>query len=173
MSRPTMETRRVSIATIVPTRNKDDGNWLQGRKLTPYTRLPNSYVQMGQTPQNSYAPGFELEPAASPRKIGLQQSPRPVAGHNLICSSYVAQRLMSFRRRDDQENEGSGATDIQLSYRNKNVPSSSVRDITKRLADGRLDQDMGLKSDSFTRNGFQSSDEKGRLSQIPKPVKKL
>lgn len=147
MSRPTMETRRVSIATIIPARNKDDGNWLQGRKLTPYTRrLPNSYVQVGQTPLNSYAPGFEGEPAASPRKIGQQQPPRQTAGHNLICSSYVAQRLLSFRRREDQENEVGEASDAQLlSYHRKPPASSSVRDITKRLADGRLDQDTSPK----------------------------
>lgn len=139
-----METRRVSIATIIPTRTKEDGNWLQGRKLTPYMRLTNSYVQIGQTPLNSYAPGFEREPAASPRKIGQYQSPRQTAGHNLICSSYVAQRLLSFRGREEQENEGLGITDPQLSY-NKNVPASSVRDLTKRLADGKLDQDMAPK----------------------------
>lgn len=141
MTAPAHEiSRRVSIS--VPNPSSSDGNrnngLLQTRMLTPYIRLPNSYVQIGRTPHNSFALECDQVPA-TPRQIGnhpLQQS-----GAGLIRASLVAQRLKSFRLREDQENDsGDEGPEITSAYQLKVNTPTSIRQITRKLADEKFEQ---------------------------------
>lgn len=137
MSTPALKSRKVSISAAVPEatgRNRNNGP-LQSRPLTPYRRIPNSYMQIGQTPHNSFAPDCDRI-AASPRQIG--NHPLHQAGTSHIRASLVAQRLRSFRMRADQENgsidEGADGKTTPP-YQSKGNTPTSIRQITKRLGE--------------------------------------
>lgn len=142
----TQETsRRVSISALPNDneQNKSSG-LLQARQLTPYydharnhlSYIPNSFIHIGRTPHNSYAPGA-FGGAASPRHIG-NHTPLSHAGAGSLQHSLIALRLRALKDvppRDDQENcNGEQSPEASLTYRPKlmNAPSS-VQQITDKL----------------------------------------
>jgi hypothetical protein len=142
----TQETsRRVSISALPNDneQNRQSSGLLQARQLTPYhdhTRnhlsyVPNSFIHIGQTPHNSYAPGA-IGGAASPRHIG--NMPLSQAGAGPLQPSLIAHRLRALRNarpREDQENcNGEQSPEASLTYRPKLIDTpSGVQQITDKL----------------------------------------
>lgn len=142
----TQETsRRVSISALHASKEQNSqSSRINARQLTPFAhRVPNSFLHIGQTPHNSYAPECSGG-AAFPRHIGNLSVNQASA-----CSlqpSLIAHRLRALRNvqsREDQENSsGEESPDASLTCRPKLLDApSSVKQITERLAKQKIDRD--------------------------------